>query len=92
LKGKRSMTPETPAAPPAPWWKHGHVWLVISGPAIVVVAALFTAWIAFTRPDPVIDANYYRDGLEINKTLAARRLAHVPAEQGRNHAATPAQD
>jgi hypothetical protein len=22
----------------APWWKFGHVWLVISGPAIVVVA------------------------------------------------------
>jgi uncharacterized protein len=92
LKGKHSMNPETPAAAPAPWWKYGHVWLVISGPAIVVVAALFTAWIAVTRPDPVIDVNYYRDGLQINKTLAARQQAHVPAEQGRNHAATPAED
>ena len=27
-----------PAHRPAPWWKHGHLWLVISGPALVVIA------------------------------------------------------
>ena len=36
------------------WWRHGHVWLVISGPALVVVAGVITAWIAVSHPDPVL--------------------------------------
>lgn len=72
-----------------PWWKHGHVWLLISGPAAVVVAGLLTAWIAVAGQDPVVDEDYYRHGLEINKQLAKDR-AMLPAMQGRNHAATPA--
>jgi uncharacterized protein len=73
-----------------PWWKHGHVWLIISGPAAVVVASLLTGWIALTTQDPVVDANYYQRGIEINKQLAKDR-AMLPAMQGRNHAATPAE-
>ena len=73
---------------PAPWWKHGHVWLLISGPAAVVVAGILTAWIAVATNDPVVDADYYRKGIEINKQLSAER-ALLPAMQGRNHAATP---
>lgn len=73
-----------------PWWKHGHVWLLISGPAAVVIAGIATAWIALSSPDPVVEADYYRRGIEINKTLAARDKAQLPALQARNHAATPA--
>ncbi|MEJ6023581.1 FixH family protein [Ramlibacter sp. PS4R-6] len=73
---------------PAPWWQHGHVWLLIAGPAAVVVAGVLTAWIAVAKSDPVVDADYYRRGIEINKQLAAER-ALLPAVQGRNHAATP---
>ena len=72
----------------APWWRHGHVWLVIAGPAAVVVAGLVTAWIAVGGQDPVVAEDYYRRGIEINKTLARER-ALMPALQGRNHAATP---
>lgn len=71
----------------APWWTYGHVWLVIAGPLVVVIAALVTAWIAFSHPDPVLAEDYYRRGLDINKTLA-REKALLPAVQGRNHAAT----
>ena len=71
-----------------PWWRYGHVWLIISGPAVVVVAGLVTAWIAVRGADPLVDENYYRSGIEINKTLAADR-ALMPALQGRNHAVTP---
>lgn len=80
------------APPPAasPWWKHGHVWLLIAGPAAVVVAGFATAWIAITNADPVVAEDYYRRGVEINKTLAAKDKALMPAVQGRNHAATPA--
>jgi hypothetical protein len=74
----------------APWWKHGLVWMVIAGPAIVVVAGIATLVIAVRTADPVVEADYYRRGIEINKTLAARDKAHLPALQGRNHAATPA--
>jgi hypothetical protein len=73
-----------------PWWKYGHVWLVLAGPVIVVIAALVTAYIAMSAPDPVLAQDYYRRGLEMNKTLAeekARQLA--PALQTRNHVVTP---
>ena len=75
-----------------PWWRYGHVWLVISGPAIVVVAGLATVWIAFHSQDPVVDENYYQAGININKTLTERQRALTPAMQGRNHSMTPAED
>jgi uncharacterized protein len=56
----------------------------------VVVAGIATVVIAVQQPDPVVALDYYRRGIEINKTLAARDKAALPALQGRNHAATPA--
>ena len=73
-----------------PWWRYGHVWMVIAGPAVVVVAGLVTAVIAVRGADPIVESDYYRRGIEINKTLAAEHRAQLPALQGRNHAATPA--
>ncbi|MGE4241185.1 FixH family protein [Ramlibacter sp.] len=78
-----------PQPAPSPWWRHGHVWLLIAGPAAVVVAGFATLWIAIRQPDPVIAPDYYRRGIEINKTLAARDKAMAPAQQGRNHVVTP---
>lgn len=71
----------------APWWKFGHVWLVLSGPAVVVVAGFVTLYIAVTRPDPVVTEDYYRKGIEINKTLETD-ASLAPAIQARNHAQT----
>lgn len=82
----------SPAPAASPWWRHPHVWLLIAGPALVVVAGFVTAWIAVRNPDPVLAEDYYRRGIEINKTLAAEHKASkalMPALQGRNHAATP---
>lgn len=73
---------------PAPWWKFGHVWLVIVGPAVVVVAGFVTLYLAVRFPDPVISKDYYRQGIEINKTLANPSASLAPAVQGRNHAQT----
>ena len=74
----------------APWWKFGHVWLVLAGPAIVVMASFITFYLAVTRPDPVVTEDYYRKGLEINRTLdtQAGAASLAPAVQARNHAAT----
>lgn len=83
------MTQDDTGNPPAPWWKHGYVWLVLAGPIAVVLAGIATAVIASRGADPVVDTDYYRRGIEINKALAARDKSQMPAVQGRNHAATP---
>jgi uncharacterized protein len=75
------------ASKPA-WWRFGHVWLVISGPAIVVVASFITLYLAVKGMDPVLDEDYYRKGVEINKTLADNPSSLAPAVQARNHAQT----
>lgn len=67
----------------APWWRHGHVWLVIAGPLAVVVAGFATLWLAVRTPDPVVTGAPPR-------RAQATYDAHTPAQQARNHAATPA--
>jgi len=71
-----------------PWWRYPLLWMVIAGPALVAVASIATFWLAAHRPDALVSEDYYREGIEINRTLADRR--HLPALAGRNHAATPA--
>ena len=85
-----SKPPDVTDNTSAPWWKFPLVWMVIAGPAIVVVAGFATLWLAIRTPDPVVSEDYYRQGIEINKTLADKRL--LPAQTGRNHAATPSDD
>ncbi len=82
------MNETNPAVPNPPWWKFGHVWLVLAGPIIVVIAGFITLYLAVSRPDPVISQDYYRQGIEINKTLASDPASLAPAVQARNHAAT----
>lgn len=60
-----------------PWYRLPIVWMVIGGPALVVVAGFVTLAIAIRNPDPVIRA------------APAASKAELPAVQGRNHAATP---
>jgi hypothetical protein len=88
MQQQQTPTPQHPQG--APWWKHGHVWLLIAGPATVVVAGVITTYLAVRGADPVVAQDYYRRGMDMNKTLAARDKAMLPANQGRNHAATPA--
>jgi uncharacterized protein len=87
------MTMKTPngTLDTKPWWRYGHLWLVISGPLVVVVAAIITAYIAMRAPDPVLAEDYYKRGIEINKTLE-KQQGLTPALQARNHAATPVVD
>lgn len=73
---------------PAPWWRFPLVWMVVAGPAIVVVASFVTFYLAAVGKDPVLDEDYYRKGIEINKTLGDVPNNLAPAMQARNHAAT----
>lgn len=60
-----------------PWWKFGHVWLVLAGPIVAVVSGLGIVWIALAAPDPV---------LATKPAVQSQSLA--PAQQARNHAQT----
>ncbi len=79
-----------------PWWHYGHAWLVFGGPAAVVVASLFTVYLAVSTRDTLVDENYYNKGININQQLDANaeqlsnaaRNALEPAQLARNHAAT----
>ncbi|MET3396009.1 hypothetical protein ABIC33_006686 [Variovorax sp. 1140] len=73
-----------------PWWRHPLLWMVIGGPVAVMIASFVTFWLAWRSPDALVSEDYYREGIEINKTLAGKR--HLPALTGRNHAMTPAED
>ena len=52
-----------------PWYRHRWPWILMSGPAIVVVASLYTAWLAVRTSDGLVTEDYYRKGLAINQTL-----------------------
>ncbi len=73
------MTVTTPlrSADNTPWWRLPIVWLVIGGPAAVVLASFATLALAVLNPDPVLDAP------------KAATASDLPAVQARNHAATP---
>lgn len=84
------MATPSPIDNAKPWWRHGHVWMIIAGPAVVVLASIATLVLALRTPDPLVAEDYYRRGVEINKTLSERAgKGMMPALQGRNHAATP---
>ena len=53
----------------APWYRHRWPWLLMSGPAVVVVAGIFTAWLAISRADALVADDYYKQGKAINKDL-----------------------
>ena len=54
--------------PPA-WYRQRWPWLLMAGPAIVVVAALFTAWLAVRSDDGVVADDYYKRGLLVNRDI-----------------------
>lgn len=61
-----------------PWYRHRWPWLLIAGPAAVLVAGAVTLWLALSTADGLVAEDYYKQGLAINKRLAreeeARRL------------------
>jgi hypothetical protein len=63
-----------------PWWRYPIVWMVIGGPAAVVVASLYTAGLAIRHVDPVLDTT---TGQHISSSEA-------PAMKARNHVAEAA--
>ena len=58
-----------------PWYREPWPWLLMAGPAIVVVAALVTAYLAVSSDDGVVADDYYKRGLVINRVLEREQRA-----------------
>lgn len=58
-----------------PWYRQFWPWFLIALPGTVVVASLFTVYIAFKNADNLVVDNYYRDGLAINQVIEQDKVA-----------------
>jgi hypothetical protein len=86
-----------------PWYREPWPWILMSGPAVVVVAGFVTLWLAIRSSDGLVAEDYYKEGLAVNRVFAredqAERLgiaARVEPVRGAlrvllaGHAAPPA--
>jgi hypothetical protein len=76
-----SASPTSNANKSAPWWSFAHVWIVIAGPAVVVVASFITLYLAISSPNTVLQAEPSAQAQQGQANMA-------PAMLARNHAAT----
>jgi len=64
------MTTSIETALPQPWHREPWPWLLMAGPAIVIVAGFVTLWLAVASDDGLVADDYYKRGLAINQTLS----------------------
>jgi hypothetical protein len=58
-----------------PWHREPWPWILMAGPAIVIVAGFTTLWLAISSDDGLVADDYYRRGLAINQTLSRGQAA-----------------
>lgn len=58
-----------------PWYREPWPWILAAGPFIVVVAGIYTAWLAVKSNDGLVTDDYYRKGLAANQTIARSEQA-----------------
>lgn len=63
------------APPPRPWYRQRWPWLLMLGPAVVVVAGSYAGYLAFMRQDAMVVDDYYNQGKAINQDLRRDRVA-----------------
>lgn len=81
-----TSTDSSAEKPSAPWYKHPLVWLVISGPAIVVVAASYSAYIAYSGADLLVQDQREATRDRALQDVSADTRAHpwlIPADKAR---------
>jgi len=52
-----------------PWYREPWPWILMSGPAAVLIAGAATTWIAFSTSDGLVAQDYYKQGLAVNRVL-----------------------
>ena len=65
-----------------PWYREPWPWLLMAGPAIVIVAGIATTVLAVTTFDGLVADDYYKQGLGINRLLAREANARTFAVAG----------
>lgn len=60
-----------------PWYREPWPWLLMSGPAVVVIAGFATLYLAVTTEDGLVVDDYYKQGLAINVTLSREARARA---------------
>ena len=58
-----------------PWYREPWPWLLMAGPAIVIVAGIYTTALAIRSDDGLVAEDYYKRGMVINQVLAREQLA-----------------
>lgn len=58
-----------------PWYKEFYVWMIIFFPALAVVGGVVTTMLAVQTDDGLVVDDYYKQGLEINRTLERDQAA-----------------
>jgi hypothetical protein len=81
MKNRASSFPADVVA--RPWRSEPWPWLIMLGPFLVVIAAFATAWIAVKSDDGLVEQDYYKRGLLIN-----RQLQDAPTDRYAGLAAT----
>lgn len=79
MNGTSSVSSVSTASPAMPWYRERWPWILMSGPAIVIVAGVITTWMAFATSDGLVADDYYKRGLGINAVLKREQAA---AERG----------
>lgn len=60
----------------APWWQFGHVWLIVAGPLVVVLASFFTFYLAYAGMDALVTEADFRPvgkGCRASRPISLRR-------------------
>jgi len=52
-----------------PWYKERWPWILMAGPAVVIVAGVITLWLAVVSNDGLVTDDYYKQGLAVNQQL-----------------------
>lgn len=52
-----------------PWYKDRWPWILMAGPALVIVAGVITVWLAVISNDGLVSDDYYKQGLTVNQRL-----------------------
>jgi hypothetical protein len=63
------------AAQATPWYTHRWPWLLMLGPATVLVGGSVATWLALRHPDAMVVDDYYKQGKAINQDLRRDRAA-----------------
>ncbi len=58
-----------------PWYREPWPWLLMIGPVVVVIAGIYTAWLAVKTNDGLVTEDYYQQGQMVGETLVRSRRA-----------------